>query len=110
PRLAHGPARTPAGPGERLMAPSAPARVAHEQAQLQDGGAPSDAVLAAALAQAGVGAPIEIRRRPSRLASSFPLEELRVALRGGGELRLAFKRLHPAALSPSARLAKPGFL
>jgi Ser/Thr protein kinase RdoA (MazF antagonist) len=80
----------------------------------QAGGAPSDALLSEALAQtlerAGVGAPVAVSRRGSQLASSFPLEELQVTLRDGGVLRLAFKRLHAAALSPSARLAKPGFL
>jgi aminoglycoside phosphotransferase (APT) family kinase protein len=63
-----------------------------------------------ALAAAGAGEPVALTRRPSRYRSSFPLEQLDVALRDGRELRLAFKRLHRGALSRSARLAKPGFL
>ena len=96
------------------MGSSAAARTRPGHAPGEPGGAPSDRVLLTALARvldhAGAGAPVAVARRASQLASSFPLEELRVTLRGGGELRLAFKRLHPAARSPSARLAKPGFL
>jgi hypothetical protein len=104
----------------RVTGAGAGARVGRRHARgarggLSEGvGAPSDAALSAALArvleQGGAGTPVAVSRRRSELASSFPLEELRVRLRGGGELRLAFKRGHPAALTTDARLAKPGFL
>ena len=75
---------------------------------------PGDAELRAALgrvlAEQGVPAPREIRRRPSERTTSFPLEELDLTLEDGAELRLAFKRLEWDALADEARLAKPRFL
>ncbi|HWD10239.1 MAG TPA: phosphotransferase [Solirubrobacteraceae bacterium] len=77
-------------------------------------GAPADDELRdavrAMLAQAGAGEPTGIARRRSEYRSSFPLEELKVELASGGELRLALKRLAWDALSRDGRLAKPRFL
>lgn len=76
--------------------------------------APGDAelreALEAVLREADVGAPREIRRRPSDYATSFPLEELELTLADGACLHLAFKRLDWAALGDEAKLAKPRFL
>jgi Ser/Thr protein kinase RdoA (MazF antagonist) len=63
-----------------------------------------------ALAEAGIGPPRELRRRPSAYRTSFPLEELDLTLEDGSELRLLFKDLAWASLEESARLAKPEFL
>lgn len=52
----------------------------------------------------------EIRRRPSEYRTSFPLEEVDLALADGAELRLAFKQLSWSGLGEQARLAKPRFL
>jgi Ser/Thr protein kinase RdoA (MazF antagonist) len=68
------------------------------------------AAIEAALAERGLGPPREIRRRPSEYRTSFPLEELDLALEDGGELCLIFKDLAWAALDDVARLAKPAFL
>lgn len=62
------------------------------------------------LAEAGSPPPRLIRRRASEYRTSFPLEELELALEDGSELRLAFKRLEWDALGDQARLAKPEFL
>jgi aminoglycoside phosphotransferase (APT) family kinase protein len=62
------------------------------------------------LSGADVGEPSSLARRRSEYRSSFPLEELRVRLRQGGELHLAFKRLAWSELSCDGRLAKPRFL
>jgi aminoglycoside phosphotransferase (APT) family kinase protein len=62
------------------------------------------------LSRAGAGEPCGVDRRRSAYRSSFPLEELRVKLELGGELRLAFKRLAWSELSRDGRLAKPRFL
>jgi Ser/Thr protein kinase RdoA (MazF antagonist) len=66
--------------------------------------------LAEALARTGAGVPSHVRRRQSQYRSSFPLEQLRVTLERGEELRLAFKRLEWQALGKEAQLAKPRFL
>lgn len=72
---------------------------------------PSDGELRSALEEAlaavGAPAPASIGRQPSEYRTSFPLERLSVGLDGGGELRLAFKRLDWGALGDDARLAKP---
>jgi aminoglycoside phosphotransferase (APT) family kinase protein len=62
------------------------------------------------LSATGAGEPFGVARRRSEYRSSFPLEELRVRLEQGGELRLAFKRLVWSELSRDGRLAKPDFL
>jgi aminoglycoside phosphotransferase (APT) family kinase protein len=49
-------------------------------------------------------------RRPSPYRTSFPIEELRVELRGRGEVTLAFKQLAWDCLEPNAQIAKPRFL
>jgi thiamine kinase-like enzyme len=76
--------------------------------------APSDAELGAGLeaaaASVGLEPAGEVERRPSPYRTSFPIEELRVELRGRGVVRLAFKRLDWEELEPSAQLAKPRFL
>jgi Ser/Thr protein kinase RdoA (MazF antagonist) len=76
--------------------------------------APSDAELRAgleeALASVGLEAAGEVERRPSPYRTSFPIEELRVELRGRGPVRLACKRLGWEELEPGAQLAKPRFL
>jgi thiamine kinase-like enzyme len=75
---------------------------------------PSDAelanVLRGVLADREVGVPARIERRPSAYRTSFPIEELRVQLSGGGAVRLGFKRLDWEELEAGARLAKPRFL
>jgi aminoglycoside phosphotransferase (APT) family kinase protein len=77
-------------------------------------GAPSDAELRAglekALASVGLELTGEVERRPSPYQTSFPIEELRVELRGRGPARLACKRLGWEELEPAAQLAKPPFL
>jgi Ser/Thr protein kinase RdoA (MazF antagonist) len=52
----------------------------------------------------------ELRRRPSSYRTSFPLEELDVALTDGTRLELVMKDGGRAALREDARLAKPGLL
>jgi Ser/Thr protein kinase RdoA (MazF antagonist) len=52
----------------------------------------------------------QIRRRLSTYRTSFPLEELDLALEDGAELHLIFKDLAWSALDEDARLAKPKFL
>jgi Ser/Thr protein kinase RdoA (MazF antagonist) len=71
---------------------------------------PGSSALERALAEAGIGPLRELRRRPSEYRTSFPLEELDLALEDGAELRLLFKDLAWASLEESARLAKPEFL
>jgi aminoglycoside phosphotransferase (APT) family kinase protein len=75
---------------------------------------PSDAELRAGLerALAGVGLELtgEVERRPSPYRTSFPIEELRFALAGRGEVTVGFKQLEWARLEPTAQLAKPRFL
>jgi hypothetical protein len=75
---------------------------------------PSDSELRDALEpvllEAGIEAPREVRRRPSEYRTSFPLEELELALQDGATLHLVFKRLDWDALGDEARLAKPRFL
>jgi len=63
-----------------------------------------------ALSALGVKVAGQMRRRPSPYRTSFPLEELDLALDDGTELHLLFKRLSWTALDESARLAKPAFL
>jgi aminoglycoside phosphotransferase (APT) family kinase protein len=58
----------------------------------------------------GRAEPRDIVRRPSAYRTSFPLEELDLALEDGTELRLAFKQLGWSTLDEEARLAKPEFL
>jgi Ser/Thr protein kinase RdoA (MazF antagonist) len=76
--------------------------------------APSDAELRAGLAEALASVSLEptgeVERRPSPYRTSFPIEELRVELRGRGPTRLACKRLDWEELEPAAQLAKPRFL
>jgi Ser/Thr protein kinase RdoA (MazF antagonist) len=76
--------------------------------------APSDAELRAgleeALASVGLEPAGELERRPSPYRTSFPIEELRVELRGRGPTRLACKQLDWEELEPAAQLAKPRFL
>jgi aminoglycoside phosphotransferase (APT) family kinase protein len=76
--------------------------------------APSDSELRAGLEQAlaGVGLELEgeVERRPYAYRTSFPVEELRVELRGRGTATLVFKLLDREELEPQARLAKPEFL
>jgi aminoglycoside phosphotransferase (APT) family kinase protein len=83
-------------------------------AHARDAGAPGDEDLREALRKALVAVdaaePVTISRRRSEYRSSFPLEELRVRLDRGGELRLAFKRLAWEELGADGRLAKPRFL
>jgi len=78
------------------------------------GAGPSDAELRdgleRALAEVGIAAPRQLRRRPSDYRTSFPLEELEVGLVDGSTLRLAFKQLDWARLDDRGRLAKPAFL
>jgi Ser/Thr protein kinase RdoA (MazF antagonist) len=62
------------------------------------------------LGRAGIGPVLEVRRRHSEYRTSFPLEELDVALEDSTSLRLAFKRLGWDGLDQEARLAKPRFL
>lgn len=52
----------------------------------------------------------EVRIRPSPYRTSFPLEEVELALPDGTDLRLACKQLSWSALDEGARLAKPRFL
>jgi hypothetical protein len=52
----------------------------------------------------------ELRRRPYRYRTSFPLEEVDVVLADGGRRTLLRKDLRREALDPEARLAKPAFL
>lgn len=77
-------------------------------------GPPSDAELRAglevALASVGLELAGEVERRPSPYRTSFPIEELRVDLRGRGAATLAFKQLDWEELEPTAQLAKPRFL
>jgi hypothetical protein len=77
-------------------------------------GSPADDRLSKTLAEvlcaAGVGEPVELLRACSPRRSTFPLEELRVILGDGEELRLAFKRLEWKRLVPETRIAKPGFV
>ncbi|HEX5593766.1 MAG TPA: phosphotransferase [Solirubrobacterales bacterium] len=68
------------------------------------------AALEQALAERGLELVGEVERRPSPYRTSFPIEELRVELRGRGPLRLGCKRLDWTALEPEAQLAKPRFL
>lgn len=76
--------------------------------------APSDSELRAglerALAEVGLELVGEVERRPSPYRTSFPIEELRVELRGEGAVTLACKRLGWEELESEARLAKPRFL
>jgi hypothetical protein len=76
--------------------------------------APSDErlgeVLQELLVRAGVGTLAAVTRKRSAYRSSYPLEELDVRLREGGELHLAFKRIERRGLSRDGRLAKPSFL
>lgn len=78
------------------------------------GSRPSDSELEMSLgsiyAQAGLGGPTRVLRRPSPYRTSFPLEELDLTLEDGTELRLVFKDLAWAALDEGGRLAKPAFL
>jgi aminoglycoside phosphotransferase (APT) family kinase protein len=75
---------------------------------------PTDSELRAGLerALAGVGLELEsgIDRRPYAYRTSFPVEELRVELRGRGAVTLLFKLLDRQELEPGAQLAKPRFL
>jgi len=75
---------------------------------------PTDPDLRAGLEQAlaGVGLELEgeVERRPYAYRTSFPVEELRVGLRGRGMATLVFKLLDREELKPQARLAKPDFL
>jgi Ser/Thr protein kinase RdoA (MazF antagonist) len=71
---------------------------------------PRSSALESALADAGVGRPRELCRRPFEYRTSFPLEELDLTLQDGTELRLIFKDLAWSALDDEARLAKPDFL
>jgi hypothetical protein len=76
--------------------------------------APTDPELRAGLEQAlaGVGLELEgeVERRPYAYRTSFPVEELRVGLRGRGAATLVFKLIDREELEPQARLAKPRFL
>jgi thiamine kinase-like enzyme len=49
-------------------------------------------------------------RISSQYRTSFPIEEVRVELKGRGEVTLAFKQLDRDRLEPVAQLAKPSFL
>jgi thiamine kinase-like enzyme len=75
---------------------------------------PSDPELRAALEQALATVGLEpegaIERRPSPYRTSFPIEELEVALAGHGSVRLGCKRLDWGELGDDAQLAKPRFL
>jgi Ser/Thr protein kinase RdoA (MazF antagonist) len=75
---------------------------------------PSDTELGESLSRMllaiGRGEPRKIVRRPSPYRTSFPLEELELALEDGTGLRLAFKQLGWSTLDKEARLAKPRFL
>jgi hypothetical protein len=79
-----------------------------------EGSPPTDAELRdgleLALTAAGRPGPSRIVRRRSEYRTSFPLEELEVALADGEELHLAFKQLDWGLLDEEARLAKPDFL
>jgi aminoglycoside phosphotransferase (APT) family kinase protein len=77
-------------------------------------GVPGDSdlrrALEAVLLEAGVEAPVEIRRQRSEYRTSFPIEELELTMRDGATLHLVFKRLDWQALTDEGRLAKPRFL
>lgn len=53
---------------------------------------------------------VGLSRRPYRYATSAPLEELRVSLAGGEEMRLIFKDLSRDRLLRDARASKPEFV
>lgn len=53
---------------------------------------------------------VGLARRPLPYRSSFPIEELEVALAGGGRRRLVLKDVAPGALAAEAAAAKPAFL
>jgi Phosphotransferase enzyme family len=53
---------------------------------------------------------VALVRRLSPYSSSFPVEELDVRLEDGAELQLVLKDLSAAAISPTARRARPEFL
>ncbi|HEX6780450.1 MAG TPA: aminoglycoside phosphotransferase family protein [Solirubrobacterales bacterium] len=63
-----------------------------------------------ALAEAGLELVGDVERRPSRYRTSFPIEELRVELRGRARVTIGFKQLDWGELEPQATLAKPRFL
>lgn len=70
-----------------------------------------DALTAVLTATRTPGLPVkDIQRQASPYASTYPLEELRVALSGGSVLDVMFKDLSPSSLSEAARRAKPDFL
>jgi aminoglycoside phosphotransferase (APT) family kinase protein len=75
---------------------------------------PTDAELRIALERVLAGAGFElfgsVERRPSPYRTSFPIEELRVELRGRGPVRLGLKRLDWEELEREGQLAKPRFL
>jgi aminoglycoside phosphotransferase (APT) family kinase protein len=76
--------------------------------------APSDpevrAALERALATVGLEPAGAIERRPSPYRTSFPIEELEVALVDHGPVRLGCKRIDRGELGGDAQLAKPRFL
>jgi thiamine kinase-like enzyme len=53
---------------------------------------------------------IALERRPSAYRSSFPLEEIQLALNNGSALDLIFKNLSRQSLHDTVRQAKPEFL
>ena len=75
---------------------------------------PADSELRAGLERALAGAGFElagaVERCPYAYRTSFPLEELRVALVGEGPVTMLFKQLDWEALEPEAQVAKPRFL
>lgn len=66
-------------------------------------------LVAAIEATSGHGV-VDIERRPSRYATSAPLEEISADLSDGTALRLVLKDLTPGALMAGVRRAKPRFL
>ena len=55
-------------------------------------------------------APIVVDRRRSPYSTSFPIDDVTVALPEGGTRRLVFKDLRPSAMLPEARGNRPSFL
>lgn len=65
--------------------------------------------LTEALALAYLRKPLHMQRSSVPQRSTFPLEQVRVQLRDGEEMRIAFKRLEWSGIRPDAKLSKPPF-